>query len=48
MNYLQNQSWSIEQMASTMEMDLEQHLTLMQTQMHISVGKVNKIKINNF
>jgi hypothetical protein len=35
-------------MASTMEVDSEQHLTLMHAQMHMNVGKVNKIQINNF
>ncbi len=34
-------------MASTMEVDLEQCLVLMQAHMQITVGKANKVKINN-
>jgi hypothetical protein len=34
-------------MASTMEVDLEQHLALMQTHVQITIGKTNKVKINN-
>jgi hypothetical protein len=30
-----------------MEVDLEQHLTLMQAHMQIIIGKANKVKINN-
>ncbi len=30
-----------------MEVDSKQHLIMMHAQMHMSVGKVNKIKINN-
>jgi hypothetical protein len=34
-------------MASTMEVDLEQHLPLMQAHIQITIGKTNKVKINN-
>ncbi len=34
-------------MPYTMEVDSEKRIILMYAQMHINVGKVNKIKINN-
>jgi len=30
-----------------MEVDLEQRITIMQTHMQITLGKVNEVKINN-
>jgi hypothetical protein len=46
-DYLQNQSQSIEHMASTMEMDSKYCHVLFQAQIQIIVDKANKIKINN-
>jgi hypothetical protein len=45
--YLQQYSQNIESMASTMEVDSKQHLVLMHAHMQITIGKTNKVKINN-